>query len=175
MILLTVAVLLAFASAPPAANATTERVPVSSHLVDALVFDGRVVERGSQYSGTFQFRDASAQHWWEGDAYLQGTAFVTYDLVSGWACTEAGCNVTGRLWGTVTMYPDAFDGTWQGTFTFYITSYSYETENFSYEGKVVAEGFGELEGLELRLDAAADGTFSFPAITQTGYVLIPGP
>lgn len=169
--------------APPA-SATTDRIPVTSVLVGAEEVtaavcrqDGRVVpcdQLGVGPFKTLQIRNAQDRQFWDGDAYLQGTAVVKYNFVSAWVCDDAGCQVSGRLWGSITWEPYAFDGGWEGTFSYLITSF--DTYGFSYSGRLQATGYGELERAHLQLDAVTDATVPpwEGSHTATGYVTFPG-
>ena len=160
-------------------GAVTDRTPVAGVLVWAEEKDpGECRANGNAQCTwpfrTMQVRGAQALHWWEGDAYIHGTNLVTYNFVSTWVCDEAGCKVTGQLWGTDRWEPDGFDGGWDGTFSFKITSF--DEYGFSYSGKAHYQGYGELSGKRLVLDVVTDGTVPpwKGSHTVTGYVFTPG-
>ena len=173
---LAIVTLFALTLGAPPVTAVADRTPVTAVIVGAEdLAPGEPRETGNALKGTIELWGAQGRQWWDGDAYLHGTAVVTYNFVSAWVCDEAlSCKVTGRLWGTTTWEPYAFDGGWEGTFTVQITSF--DEYGFSYSGKLQAKGYGELEGRRLMLDVAADATVPpwEGSHTVTGYVLTHG-
>jgi hypothetical protein len=168
------ALLLALAFCAAAASAGTDRIPVAAAIVgyDQIAAGDQIVT-GNGLDGTLQFRDVQDRQYWDGDRYLAGTAVVTYDVVAAFHCVDLfDCKVTGRLWGKITMQPNALpNGGWDGTFSFKITSL--DQWGFSYSGKEEAKGYGDLGGMRLRLDVMTDATIPPWDVntTATGYVL----
>ena len=168
-ILFCAVMVLFIAVATPPAGASMAKIPVAGNIVYAT-YDSPGVSWmvGSGLRGSYEMRGATETHSWASDSpYLQGTAQVVVNLTQSWACNAdtLECAWTGRFWGTIVWYPDAYPhGGWQGTFTHRITACEDATE-CDYSGTGHAGGFGELEGLRLILDVETQ--------SATGYVLAP--
>ena len=173
--LVAVTALMAMVGSAPVNAAGTERIPVSAHIGFATELIPDRIGPPPNFTPVFQYWNGTGVQWWEGDPYLQGMATVEASFTATGLAVGTGWKlVGGRLWGSMDWQPYAFDGGWRATFSFKITSV--DAYGFSYSGKVVGHGYGDLDGYELMLEGGADGTIppeegSHYAI---GYVLVPG-
>lgn len=137
------------------ASATTDRVPFTSQ---ASLLEVLGVGREWSSPGTV--------------AHVRGWTGVYDDhsdepLYSGINTIVANWNVDGatglgRMWGTFRLDLYASDGGYTGTWVADMTG-----DERGWIGYGVGQGYGKVEGYQLRFDVAANGT-------STGYIMTPG-
>lgn len=72
----------------------------------------------------------------------------------------------GHTYGTLTIYPEAYNGTFEGNWTSHISA-------DSLRGTVVAHGTGELEGMQLFGDLSGESPLINPCTNGDMTILIP--
>ncbi len=112
--------------------------------------DGILHERGT---GLISYNVADSDY---GTGIMIVNANIDLDLVTG----------NGHTYGTLTIYPDAYNGTFEGNWTSHIS-------DGSLRGTAVAHGTGDLEGLQMFVDLSGESPLINPCTNGDTTILIP--